>query len=66
MSRYTNNIYIRKYLVMTLKKDFSIVCYCINWVSKFHNFFDMLGNGGKGYVWEFLILPFMESSIKIF
>ena len=58
-SRYTNNVYIEVYLVLTqIKRLFSTVCYLLSyffcsvnhmsWVSKFHNFFWHAQKLGQG------------------
>ena len=73
MSRYTNIVYIGRYLVLTYIKRFistvccffSYICWsvnCLSPVSKFNNFFWHAGKLRQDLYMRALILSFMESS----
>ena len=73
MSRYTNIVYIGRYLVLTyIERFFSTVCCffsyicwsvnCMSWVSKFSNFFWHIRKLRQDLYSRALILSFMENS----
>ena len=73
MSRYTNIVYIGRYLVLTYIKRFistvccffSYICWSVNcmiWVSKFNNFFLTCREPEARFILWALIWSFMESS----
>ena len=77
--KYTNIVYIQMYLVLAyIQRLFSTVCYflryfcwsvnCLSQSSQLiPQFFSaMLGNWGKVYIWELLVLSFTQSSIPTF
>ena len=78
VSRYTNTVYVRFYLLSTyIERLFSTACYflsyfccsvnCMGQASKFHKFFpNKFWNWGKVYIWEPLLLWFAESSVPTF
>ena len=73
MSTYTNMVYIGRYLVLTYIEEFistvccffSYICWsvnCMSWVSKLSNCFQTCRETEARFIFEILILSFMESS----